>query len=180
MSLPTEPAIRLDPIAGADLPHIHRGLSDRRVIAYYGVSYSSLAACQAQMDWYAEIAQARSGEWRLIRCRRSGEPLGAIGYNDAEPEHRRAELGYWLYPEHWGKGIMAEALRQWLILIYRTTDLHRLLAVVEEPNVRSARLLERAGFRYEGTARECERKGDGFISLRHYAILRRDLATPSA
>ena len=39
----------------------------------------------------------------------------------------------------------------------------------------SARLLERAGFHYEGTARECERKGDGFISLRHYAILRSDL-----
>ena len=53
--------------------------------------------------------------------------------------------------------------------------LHRLLAVVEEPNRPSARLLERAGFRYEGTARECEWKGDGFISLRHYALLRSDL-----
>ena len=38
-----------------------------------------------------------------------------------------------------------------------------------------ARLLERAGFRYEGTARECEWKGDGFISLHHYALLRSDL-----
>ena len=41
----------------------------------------------------------------------------------------------------------------------------------------NANLLERAGFHYEGTARECERKGDGFISLRHYAILRSDLPT---
>lgn len=54
---------------------------------------------------------------------------------------------------------MSAALQLWLPLTYRTTALHRLLAVVEEPNRPSARLLERAGFHYEGTARECERKG---------------------
>lgn len=167
--------IQLDPVMDADLPHIYRGLSDPRVVAYYGASYDSLTACQAQMTWYAELTRSGRGAWHLIRDRHTGEPLGAIGYNDADPTHRRAELGYWLYPEHWGKGVMSAALQQWLPLTYRTTDLHRLLAVVEEPNFSSARLLERAGFHYEGTARECERKGDGFISLRHYAILRSDL-----
>lgn len=169
------PEIRLDPVSDADLPHIFRGLSDPRVVAYYDVSYDSLTACQAQMDWYAELTRTGCGAWHLIRDRHTGEPLGAIGYNDADPEHRRAELGYWLYPEHWGKGVMSAALQLWLPLTYRTTALHRLLAVVEEPNLPSARLLERAGFHYEGTARVCERKGDGFISLRHYAILRSDL-----
>lgn len=175
MSSPPQPDIRLDPVMEADLPHIYRALSDPRVIAYYGISYDSMEACQAQMRWYAEIAQCQSGAWFLIRCQRNGVPLGAIGYNDANPLHKRAELGYWLYPEHWGQGIMQTALRQFLDLIYHTTELHRLLAVVEEPNVPSARLLERAGFRYEGTARECERKGGQFISLRHYALLRSDL-----
>ncbi|OEG03168.1 alanine acetyltransferase [Aeromonas caviae] len=170
-----QPHIRLDPVSDTDLPHIYRGLSDPRVVAYYGVSYDSLAACRAQMDWYAELTRTGRGAWHLIRDRHTGEPLGAIGYNDADPTHRCAELGYWLYPEHWGKGVMSAALQLWLPLTYRTTDLHRLMAVVEEPNHPSARLLERAGFYYEGTARECERKGDGFISLRHYAILRSDL-----
>ena len=175
MTSTTPPEIRLDPVTEADRPHIYRGLSDPRVIAYYGVSYDSLTACQAQMDWYAELTRTGRGAWHLIRDRHTDEPLGAIGYNDADPTHRCAELGYWLYPEHWGKGVMIAALRLWLPLTYRTTALHRLLAVVEEPNLPSARLLERAGFRYEGTARECEWKGDGFISLRHYALLRSDL-----
>ncbi len=61
---------------------------------------------------------------------------------------------------------------------YGTTTLHRLQALVEEPNVASARVLLRAGFRYEGTARECEWKGGQFISLQHYALLRSD--QPSA
>ncbi|MGL5813908.1 MAG: GNAT family N-acetyltransferase [Aeromonas sp.] len=176
MTVPTGPEVRLDPVADADLPHIYRGLSDSVVIKYYSVSYDSLAACQAQMAWYADLIRTGSGAWHLIRCRRTGEPLGAIGYNGVDPAHKRAELGYWLYPEHWGKGVMSAALGLWIPLVYGTTDLHRLLAVVEEPNSRSARLLERAGFRYEGMARECERKGDGFISLHHYALLRSDLA----
>ncbi|MCV3274768.1 GNAT family N-acetyltransferase [Aeromonas hydrophila] len=175
MTSTQQPHIRLDLVSDADLPHIYRGLSDPRVVAYYGVSYDSLTACQAQMAWYAELTRTGRGAWHLIRDRHTGEPLGAIGYNDADPTHRHAELGYWLYPEHWGKGVMSAALQLWLQLTYHTTDLHRLLAVVEEPNLPSARLLERAGFHYEGTARECERKGDGFISLRHYAILRSDL-----
>jgi ribosomal-protein-alanine N-acetyltransferase len=175
MSSPQQPDIRLDPVTDTDLPHIYRGLSDPVVIAYYGISYDSMEACQAQMRWYAEIAQSQSGAWFLIRCQQTGAPLGAIGYNDADPQHKRAELGYWLYPEYWGQGIMQAALRQFLALVYRTTELHRLLAVVEEPNRPSARLLERAGFRYEGTARECEWKGEQFISLQHYALLRSDL-----
>lgn len=174
MTSTSPPEIRLDPVTEADLPHVYRGLSDPRVVACYGVSYDSLTACQAQMDWYAELTRTGRGAWHLIRDRLTGKPLGAIGYNDADLQHRRAELGYWLYPEHWGKGVMSAALWLWLPLTYRTTALHRLLAVVEELNIPSARLLERAGFRYEGTARECERKGEGFISLRHYALLRSD------
>ena len=178
MSSPQQPDIRLDPVTDTDLPHIYRGLSDPGVIACYGISYDTMEACQAQMRWYAEIAQCRSGAWFLIRCQQTGDPLGAIGYHDADPQHKRAELGYWLYPEYWGQGIMQAALQQFLALVYRTTELHRLLAVVEEPNRPSARLLERAGFRYEGTARECEWKGEQFISLQHYALLRSDLPAP--
>lgn len=175
MSRPPPFPLRLSPIQDGDLPHIYRGLSDPDVITYYGISYGSLTACQAQMDWYAEMARTGRGAWFLIRSLDTDEPVGAIGYNDADPQHKCAELGYWLYPEYWGKGIMGDALQQALAMIYRTTDLHRLWALVEEPNTRSARLLERAGFCYEGTARECEFKGGRFISLRHYALLRSDL-----
>ncbi len=88
MTSTQQPHIRLDPVSDADLPHIFRGLSDPRVVAYYGVSYDSLAACRAQMDWYAELTRTGRGAWHLIRDRHTGEPLGAIGYNDADPTHR--------------------------------------------------------------------------------------------
>ncbi|MEV3817964.1 GNAT family N-acetyltransferase [Aeromonas salmonicida] len=170
--------LRLDPITAADLPHIYRGLSDPEVIAHYGISYDSLTACEAQMAWYADLVRQGTGGWFLIRSQHTDLPMGAIGYNDGDPQHRKAELGYWLYPEYWGKGVMGRALPLFLTHFYGTTTLHRLQALVEEPNVASARVLLRAGFRYEWTARECEWKGDQFISLQHYTLLRSD--QPSA
>ncbi|MFB0725188.1 GNAT family N-acetyltransferase [Aeromonas salmonicida] len=166
--------LRLDPITTADLPHIYRGLSDPEVIAHYGISYDSLTACEAQMAWYADLVRQGTGGWFLIRSQHTDLPMGAIGYNDADPQHRKAELGYWLYPEYWGKGVMGRALPLFLTHFYGTTRLHRLQALVEEPNIVSARVLLGAGFRYEGTARECEWKGEQFISLQHYALLRSD------
>ena len=150
--------IRLDPVTDTDLPHIYRGLSDPRVVAYYGVSYDSLAACRAQMDWYAELTRTGRGAWHLIRDRHTGEPLGPSA---TTMPTRLTGVPSWATGSipNTGAGVMSAALQLWLPLTYRTTDLHRLLAVVEEPNRPSARLLERAGFHYEGTARECERKG---------------------
>ena len=94
MTSTTPPEIRLDPVTEADRPHIYRGLSDPRVIACYGVSYDSLAACQAQMAWYADLVRQGTGGWFLIRSQHTGLPMGAIGYNDADPTHLCAELGY--------------------------------------------------------------------------------------
>ena len=102
--------LRLDPITTADLPHIYRGLSDPEAIAHYGISYDSLTACEAQMAWYADLVRQGTGGWFLIRSQHTDLPMGAIGYNDADPQHRKAELGYWLYPEYWGKGVMGRAL----------------------------------------------------------------------
>ena len=78
--------LRLDPITAADLPHIYRGLSDPRVIAYYGVSYDSLTACQAQMDWYVELTRTGRGAWHLVRDRRHRR--GAARYPGGGDEQR--------------------------------------------------------------------------------------------
>lgn len=164
--------IGLREIVAADLPAVYRGLSDPSVIAHYGISYASLDECAAQMQWYAELTRSGLGHWWIVEHPARGETIGAIGYNGRDPEHRRAEIGYWLYPEYWGQGLMSEAMGLFLERVFTGTNLHRLHAEVELENGASARLLERWGFCHEGTAREVERKGDRFISLAHYALLR--------
>jgi ribosomal-protein-alanine N-acetyltransferase len=49
--------------------------------------------------------------------------------------------------------------------------LHRIVAVIEPANHASARLLQKLGFRYEGTLRQCELKNGAYIDHAYYALL---------
>jgi RimJ/RimL family protein N-acetyltransferase len=63
-----------------------------------------------------------------------------------------AVIGYTVAPEHQGRGYATEAagaLVDWLI----GTGVHRIAATLDPGNFASARVLERLGFRYTGTAR---------------------------
>jgi ribosomal-protein-alanine N-acetyltransferase len=50
-------------------------------------------------------------------------------------------------------------------------NLHRLEAFVEVGNEASSKLLEKTGFRYEGTMTDCELKNGRYISLHIYALI---------
>lgn len=63
-----------------------------------------------------------------------------------------AMIGYTLAPKHQGKGYATEAvgaLMDWLV----AQRVHRVAATLDPDNLASARVLERCGFRYTGTAR---------------------------
>lgn len=94
--------------------------------------------------------------------------------NNYQKQHNRAEIGYWLLPRYWGSGIVAEALVAMVDYLFREWGLHRIEAVVEAGNSNSSRVLERAGFVYEGTLRDCEIKGGQYISLLMFSLLSTD------
>lgn len=69
--------------------------------------------------------------------------------------HRTAELGYWLSPSHWGKGHMSALVPAFVQWTWGTFGiLVRLNAAVNEANVGSRRVLEKAGFVVEGRRRD--------------------------
>jgi ribosomal-protein-alanine N-acetyltransferase len=165
-------------IVPADIEVVFRGLSDPAVIAHYGVSYETLEATQRQMDWFEEIHAVGTGAWWGISDPAPGAPLiGACGLNDIHAEHRRGELGYWLMPECWGRGIATECVGAMLEHAWGPMALHRVAAEVDVENHASRRLLDRLGFRLEGIRRDYERKHGSFIDLMIYARLATDAAT---
>lgn len=169
------PRFRLRRIVPSDIGVVFRGLSDPAVIAHYGVSYPTLEATQLQMDWFEQIHAAGTGAWWGISEPTPGAPLiGACGLNDIHAEHRRGELGYWLLPGSWGRGIATECVGTMLGHAYGPMGLHRVAAEVEVDNHASRRLLDRLGFRLEGIRRDYERKHGSFIGLMMYARLATD------
>jgi ribosomal-protein-alanine N-acetyltransferase len=166
----------LQRIEPEDQPFIFEGLSHPQVIPFYGVRYDSLEATKAQMDFYEALERDGIGQWWKIVSRQSHEALGAIGYNHYQAQHKKAEIGYWLLPRFWKQGIMTEAMPALLRYMRREKGIHRIEALVEEGNTASNRLLERIGFLYEGTMRDCEIKDSHYISLRIYSLLSTDQA----
>ena len=76
--------------------------------------------------------------------------VGDIGVNFDGPGPRQLEIGYSLYPDHWGRGIAADALSSLLQHLFDKYDVHRVVATTGADNERSRALLERLGFRREG------------------------------
>lgn len=166
------PRLLLRPFGPGDLENVFAGLSHPEVIRHYGVSFATLEATQEQMDWYASIEREGNGQWRAICAKEDGAFLGAIGLNNIVQQHRRGEIGFWLMPEHQGKGYISEALPVIIEHGFSALGLHRITAEVETDNAASAKVLVKGGFVHEGTLRECEWKDGRTISLDVFAKLK--------
>ena len=76
---------------------------------------------------------------------------GGIGIRIGADVHRQtAELGYWLSQKFWGRGIMTEAVAAFTDFCFDEFQLRRIYAEPFANNLASARVLEKAGFAFEG------------------------------
>lgn len=100
--------------------------------------------------------------------------VGSVGLTVDSLHHRRAELGYVLRRERWGRGLAVEASRLMLDLAFDELGLHRVWAICDVGNPASARVLEKLGMIREGRLRADLRIGDEFRDAWLYAILDED------
>lgn len=105
-----------------------------------------------------------------------GRAVGSIGVFRQGNIHRQtAELGYYIAESHWGKGIMTEAVKQICGYVFGKSDIIRIYAEPFAHNAASCRVLEKAGFRYEGTLRQNAVKNGEVLDMKMYALLRTDI-----
>lgn len=96
--------------------------------------------------------------------------IGSIGAFRQENIHRQtAELGYYIAQAYWGKGIMTEAVKQICDYVFKNSDILRIYAEPFSYNRASCRVLEKAGFQYEGTLRSNAVKGGKVLDMKMYA-----------
>ncbi|GAB3742966.1 GNAT family N-acetyltransferase [Microlunatus parietis] len=107
-----------------------------------------------------EYADRRAIHW-LVTLRDDDRPVGLFGYVGWAPGHHRADVGYDLRRDHWGRGIATEALDLLLRFGFDRMDLNRVEAQTIADNHESVRLLERLGFRRDGLRRSYSLEEDG-------------------
>lgn len=99
------------------------------------------------------------------------EVAGEVSLSNIIKGHK-AKLSFWLGKPFRHKGIMTMALKEYLKQARKRYDLVRVYAYVRAFNRPSARLLERLGFKLEGTLKKNKRKNGKYLDDFLYAKVR--------
>jgi ribosomal-protein-alanine N-acetyltransferase len=111
-------------------------------------------AWRHRINRYREDHAQMSAIAFFIFERRSGALVGGITLgNIRHGVSQSGHVGYWIGERHAGRGLMTDAVCTLTRFAFDTLRLHRIEAACIPDNVRSIRVLEKAGFRREGLLR---------------------------
>lgn len=135
-------------LAARDLEAFQAYRNDPEVGRFQG--WSPIPDADA-IDFLADMGCAplfRPGKWCQIGIAdRAGDGLiGDIGLCLSD-DARHAEIGFTLRPESQGSGLATTAVRDAVALIFKQTDVDRVLAITDARNTPSISLLKRIGMR---------------------------------
>lgn len=106
-----------------------------------------------------------------------GGVVGSIGaFRGVNIHSRTAELGYYLAAEARGKGLMTCAVRLLCGYVFAHSDILRIYAEPFARNLASCRVLEKAGFTFEGTLRANAVKCGAVEDMKMYSLLKTEWA----
>jgi len=138
-----------------DADFVFRHFSDPMVCQYLMDEPSLTEYAQAEqiIRFFLEPEGKTHNRWGLVR-KTDHQLIGTCGFHHWEKQYFRAEIGYDLSPDAWGHGYMTEALRAVIPHGFERMGLNRIDALVYIGNDRSARLVQKLGFKQEGILRD--------------------------
>lgn len=103
----------------------------------------------------------------------NNQVVGSIGVFRCDNIHfRTAEMGYYIGEPYWGKGIGTNAVKQICSYVFEHSDIIRIFAEPFSYNTASCRVLEKAGFQFEGLLRNNAVKNGKILDMKMYALLK--------
>ncbi|TSA86356.1 GNAT family N-acetyltransferase [Deinococcus detaillensis] len=180
LTLPTLHTARLTvrPLNLADVPAFTAYHNDPEVALYqsWDMPYP-LARAEA----LAREMQVLTSEWATLTLEaKGGAALGNLSVRCTS--YRTAEVGFTLARAEWGRGYAHEGLTALLSWLFEDesrggAELHRVHASLDPRNARSAALLTRANFRFEGCSVAAYWHRQSWTDDAHYAMLQSEWHT---
>lgn len=149
------PRLVLRGLAPTDAPRMQHFLSDWEVVRTTGTIPHPYPEGAAEAFVADQPRRIREGEAHVFAITQAddGALMGCAELR-LTPEHRRADLGYWIAPAYWGRGFATEAADAIVRYGFETLELHRVAADHFSHNPASGVVLERIGMRHEGHLRK--------------------------
>lgn len=124
------------------------------VTQYYGMdSLKEIKQAKELIESFHTTKDAGRGmRWGMFK-KGSDRLMGTIGLNNLLLYSKKTEVGYEIHPNYWRKGFVFEANKAVLDYAFGELELYRVGAITFPENTASIRLLEKLGFKKEGTLR---------------------------
>ena len=117
-------------------------------------------------------------KWFFIE-KKDGSKIGYIWHaNMLNLYMKMLELGYGLIPRERGKGYCTEAAQLMVDYLFLSKDIVRIVATTHTKNVISQKILEKVGFKREGTMRKCYFCRGEWTDMFIFSILREEWKEP--
>ncbi|MGP4039751.1 GNAT family N-acetyltransferase [Gracilibacillus sp. D59] len=149
--------------------------SDPKVTEFMNISnFTTQNQAEEMISFLDQLAQDQKAIRFTIIEKKTNEIIGSCGYNSLDFDNEKTDIGYEIARDHWGKGYAPEAISSLIQYAFNTLHFHRIEAKVEPENINSIKVLDKLGFTFEGTLRQCEKSKDRFINLNMYSRLKTD------
>jgi RimJ/RimL family protein N-acetyltransferase len=181
LGLPTLEAerLRLRALSERDVAEVYELYADREAVRFgYAPPMESLADAGRLIDQTLELARERTLFHFGVADRERDRIIGHATLFRWDREQRRAELGYSIRRDLWGRGLGTEAVSTLIAFAFETLGLRRIEADADPRNTASIRVLEKLGFAREGLLRERWEIDGEIQDAIVFGLLRRDRRSP--
>lgn len=128
-------------------------------------------------QWVSYYEDGKTYNWG-ITLKGDDRVIGNIAVVERDERTCSYEIGYCLGKAYWGKGIMPEALRAVISYLFEgESDLMRIYATHDLRNMKSGRVMQKAGMHFDGILRGSKKNIHGIHDTAYYSVLRSDLVT---
>ena len=158
--------LRLRPFVQDDLDALHRLWTDPEVRRYlWDDEVISKERAQVEIDRsLASFGSYGFGYW-IVSHVGDGVPIGFCGIRGGGED---PEIVFGIAPGYWGQGLALEAVRAVLRYGFEQKNLPFIVGKADLPNLRSFRVMEKAGMKFQRDDRR------GCAGMRHFAITREE------
>lgn len=142
--------IVLRPLETEDAEFIAKTINHKEVRDYLGRAPKPINYKQ-QEEYIQELSEDEDRAHFIIEHK--GVDVGHIFVENLENDYGRSHVGYFVHPQHHGKGIASKSLKMLVRYTFETLNRHKIRGGYLEGNPASRRVMEKAGFKEEGTER---------------------------
>lgn len=147
--------LRLRAFAARDVAEVYELYADRDAVRFsYAPPMGGLDDARTVIQQTFDLARERTLFHFGVADHQADRIIGHVTLFKWDQEQRRAEVGYSIRRDHWGRGLGSEAVTTLIDFGFERLDLRRFEADADPRNAASMRVLEKLGFVREGYARE--------------------------